>query len=305
MVQTIQSSILKTVSFSVFSKIRTLLELVRFSHTIFALPFALLSAIVAWKQDGSQFRWLDLLGILLCMVFARSAAMAFNRLVDRKIDADNPRTAGRHIPAGLIDARSVVWFTVICSVAFIASTAVFLPKRLPLILAVPVLLFLLSYSFAKRWTSLCHYWLSTALMMSPIAAWIAVRDEIAWPPFLLGAVVFFWVGGFDIIYACQDADFDADKKLHSIPARLGIVGALRLALFSHILAGACLIGFWQIAGLGNIFLLGVILVLLLLAYEHWLVKPDDLTRVNIAFFNVNAIISVGLLVAGAADLWLL
>jgi 4-hydroxybenzoate polyprenyltransferase len=288
----------------VTSRLKTLLELIRFSHTVFALPFALLSAMLAWNQPESVFRWQDLLGIVLCMIFARSAAMAFNRLVDQEIDADNPRTAGRHLPAGLISRRAVVVFTVICSLAFVASTLIFLPKRLPIILAVPVLAFLMSYSYAKRFTSLCHYWLSTALMLSPIAAWIAVCDSLAWPPVLLAAIVFFWVGGFDIIYACQDAEFDQQKRLNSIPAKCGVAGALRIAFASHVLTIACLFALWSAADLGIVFLCGVIFVAALLMWQHWLVRPDDLTRVNIAFFNVNAIISIGLLIVAAADLWL-
>jgi 4-hydroxybenzoate polyprenyltransferase len=288
----------------VTSRLKTLLELIRFSHTVFALPFALLSAMLAWNQPESVFRWQDLLGIVLCMIFARSAAMAFNRLVDQEIDADNPRTAGRHLPAGLISRRAVVVFTVICSLAFVASTLIFLPKRLPIILAVPVLAFLMSYSYAKRFTSLCHYWLSTALMLSPIAAWIAVCDSLAWPPVLLAAIVFFWVGGFDIIYACQDAEFDQQKRLNSIPAKIGVAGALRMAFASDVLTIACLFALWSAADLGIVFLCGVIFVAALLMWQHWLVRPDDLTRVNIAFFNVNAIISIGLLIVAAADLWL-
>ena len=283
-------------------RVRQLLELIRFSHTVFALPFALLAAAVAWFQPDTVFRWQDLVGILLCMVFARSAAMAFNRLVDAKIDAGNPRTAGRHIPAGILSAKSVALFTIVCSVAFIGSTLIFLPKQLPIILAVPVLLFLLSYSYAKRLTVLCHYWLSTALMLSPIAAWIAVRDEFAIVPALLGLVIFFWVGGFDIIYACQDADFDRGSRLFSIPSRWGIRGALRIALVSHLLTIAALFSLWHFAGFGPIFLAGVIAVSFLLIYEHSLVSADNLTRVNIAFFNVNSIVSFGLLTFGVADL---
>ena len=283
-------------------RIRQLLELIRFSHTVFALPFALLSAAIAWFQPDTIFRWQDLAGILLCMVFGRSAAMSFNRLVDARIDAGNPRTAGRHIPAGILSAKSVAVFTIVCSTAFIAATLVFLPKQLPIILAVPVLLFLLSYSYAKRLTVWCHYWLSTALMLSPIAAWIAVRDEFAVVPALLGLVIFFWVGGFDIIYACQDADFDRDSKLFSVPSRWGIKGALRIAMVSHLLTIAALFGLWYVAGFGTIFLVGVVAVSALLVYEHSLVSADNLTRVNIAFFNVNTAVSFGLLIFGLADL---
>lgn len=284
-------------------KIQFFLELIRFSHTIFALPFALLSAVIAWATPGSIFRWQDLVGILICMVTARSAAMAFNRLVDRDVDADNPRTSKRHIPAGLLSAKAVIVFTIVMSVAFIAATAIFLPKQLPIILSVPVLLSLLGYSLAKRWTSLCHYWLSAALMMSPIAAWIAVRDEFALIPTLLAGVIFFWVGGFDIIYACQDADFDRERKLNSIPARFGVHSALRIAFVSHLLTIAMLVLLWKMAGLGLIFLSGVIAIATLLLYEHWLVRPNDLNRINLAFFNVNAIISFGILVLGCLDLW--
>ena len=283
--------------------IRHFLELVRFSHTVFALPFAMLSAVIAWSEPGSEFRWRDLIGILVCMVTARSAAMAFNRLVDRDIDADNPRTAKRHLPAGVLSVSAVVAFTILMSLAFVAATAIFLPKQLPMILAVPVLLFLLGYSLAKRWTSLCHYWLSAALMMSPIAAWIAVRDEFALIPTLLGGVIFFWVGGFDIIYACQDAEFDRKQRLNSIPARFGVRSALRIALLSHLITIAMLLLLWKMAGLGLIFLIGVIAIAVLLVYEHWLVRPDDLNRINLAFFNVNAIISFGILILGCLDLW--
>ncbi len=284
-------------------RLRHFLELIRFSHTVFALPFALLSAVIAWAQPDSEFRWRDLVGILICMVTARSAAMAFNRLVDRDIDADNPRTAKRHIPAGLLSVRAVTLFTIMMSVAFVAATTIFLPKRMPLILSVPVLLFLLGYSWAKRWTSLCHYWLSAALMMSPIAAWIAVRDEFSVPSALLAAVIFFWVGGFDIVYACQDADFDRQRRLHSIPARLGVRSALRVAFVSHVVTIVMLIVLWKVTGMGPLFLAGVIAISILLIYEHWLVRPDDLNRVNVAFFHVNAIISFGILLLGCLDVW--
>ena len=162
--------------------LRTYLELVRFSHTVFALPFALLSAALAWNQPGSPFDGWQLLGIVLCMVCARSAAMAFNRVVDRRFDGDNPRTAKRHIPAGLLGLTTVIAFTVICSAGFIAATLLFLPNRWPVILSVPVLLFLLGYSYAKRFTVWCHYWLSAALMLSPICTWIAIRGEVAITP---------------------------------------------------------------------------------------------------------------------------
>lgn len=284
------------------TRIRHLLELIRFSHTVFALPFALFAAALAWREQGA-FRGRELAGILLCMVFARSAAMAFNRIVDRRIDAENPRTANRHLPTGLLGTGAVLAFTVLCSLAFIASTLLFLPNRWPLILSGPVLLFLLGYSFAKRFTVWCHYWLAAALMLSPIAAWIAIRGTVEWPPVLLAGAIFFWVGGFDIIYACQDVEFDRRKSLFSVPARWGVPAALKFAMFSHIGTVACLGGLWYVAALGPVFLIGVLVVSALLAYEHWLVRPDDLTRVGIAFFNVNAVISLGLLFVGLLDHW--
>ena len=284
-------------------RLRHLLELIRFSHTVFALPFALLSAALAWNQPGSPFDGWQLLGIVLCMVCARSAAMAFNRVVDRRFDGDNPRTAQRHIPAGLLGLTTVIAFTAISSAGFIAATLLFLPNRWPVILSVPVLLFLLGYSYAKRFTIWCHYWLSAALMMSPLAAWIAIRGEVAVTPALLSAVIFFWVGGFDMLYACQDAEFDRGKQLFSVPSRWGIPFALKLALLSHLFTIAALFALWHFAGLGTVFLTGIVAVSALLLYEHSLVRPHDLSRVNVAFFNVNAIISVGLFAVGLVDLW--
>jgi 4-hydroxybenzoate polyprenyltransferase len=283
------------------ARVRQLLELIRFSHTVFALPFALLAAVLAWQT--TPFRWRDLAGILLCMVFARSAAMAFNRLADRELDARNPRTASRHLPAGLLTAAAVRAFTGLCCAGFIASTLLFWPNPWPLFLSVPVLAFLLLYSYAKRWTVWCHYWLSAALMLSPIAAWIAIRGTVEWPPVLLGAAVFFWVGGFDIIYACQDVEFDREHRLHSMPARWGVAASLRLALLSHVGTVLCLFALWQTAELGLVFVVGTTAVAVLLAYEHWLVRPDDLSRVNVAFFQVNAVISIGLFVVGLLDVW--
>lgn len=283
--------------------VRHFLEMIRFSHTVFALPFALLSAVLAWRLPDSPFEWRELGGILLCMVFARSAAMGFNRVVDRRFDAENPRTAKRHLPAGLLSVTAAVVFTLLCSAAFVASTLVFLPNPWPLRLSLPVLAFLLGYSYAKRFTHWCHYWLSAALMLAPVAAWIAIRGTVELVPVLLGAVVFFWVGGFDILYACQDADYDRKKGLHSLPARVGIPNALRIAALSHLITIAGLFALWHFAGLGPVFLVGLLVVTALLVYEHSLVRPDDLSRVNAAFFQVNAIISIGLLGLGLADLW--
>ena len=279
--------------------LRRLLELVRFSHTIFALPFALLSATLAWADE--PFRWQDLVGILLCMVFARSAAMAFNRLADRHLDANNPRTAARHLPAGTLSVPTVAAFTLLTAGGFVASTFLFLyrepPNPWPLYLCGPVLLFVLGYSLAKRFTSLAHFWLGVSLMLAPVAAWIAVKGMVDLTvPLLLGAAVAAWVSGFDILYACQDTDFDRAAGLHSVPARFGVPASLRIAAGCH----AVMVGLLVALGfasphLGGVYFAGLGLVGGLLVYEHRLVRPDDLSRVNRAFFHVNGVISVGLL----------
>jgi 4-hydroxybenzoate polyprenyltransferase len=298
-----------------FPRLRHILEMIRFSHTLFALPFALLAAVMAWNRSARQdppapWRWNDLAGILICMVGARSAAMAFNRLADQQTDAQNPRTAGRHLPSGILSRTSVGLFAVFCSALFVAGTLLFLPNRLPLLLSLPVLLFLLGYSYAKRFTSLAHFWLGAALMLAPICAWIAIRGQAVvqnpadlLPAIVLGGAVLLWVAGFDIIYACQDVQFDRSAGLSSVPARWGVAAALRIAAACH--AGT--IALLALVPLvynrfGLIYWTGVAAVAGLLIYEHRLVRPDDLTRVNRAFFNVNAVVSIGLLLIGIADL---
>lgn len=276
------------------SRLRTILEMIRFSHTVFALPFALLSATLAWQEQ--PFRWLDLVGILLCMVCARSAAMAFNRLADRRLDAANPRTAQRHLPSGQLTPAAVWVFTLACVGGFVASTLLF-SNPWPLYLSLPVLLFICAYSLTKRFTALCHFWLGASLMLAPVAAWIAIVGlEHLSTPVVLGLAVLFWVGGFDILYACQDVDFDRRAKLQSVPARLGIRVSLRLAAASHaVMVGLLVTLYWAAAPhLGWVYLVGIFGVAVLLVYEHWLVRPDDLSRVNQAFFQVNGVISVGL-----------
>jgi 4-hydroxybenzoate polyprenyltransferase len=279
-------------------RIRMLLEMIRFSHTLFALPFALLSAALAWKEKN-EFSWIELGGIVACMVFARSAAMAFNRLADRGIDAANPRTAQRHLPAGQLSMANVALFALICGAGFIASTFIFLLRdnTWPALLAVPVLGFILIYSYTKRFTVLSHFWLGASLMLAPVAAWIAIRGLNGLvTPLVLGSAVLFWVAGFDILYACQDIDFDRWAGLFSIPSRIGVQSSLWIALLCHLAMLGLLVCLWAVSPhLGWIYLTGVGCVAILLAYEHWLVRPDDLTRVNQAFFHVNGIISLGLL----------
>jgi 4-hydroxybenzoate polyprenyltransferase len=284
-----------------FKRVRLMLEMVRFSHTLFALPFALLSAALAWHRKPQGFQWVELVGILLGMVFARSAAMAFNRLADRQLDADNPRTAGRHLPSGQLSPQAVWLFFLLCASGFILSTLCFLGAEpanpWPLYLSVPVLIFICAYSYTKRFTALAHFWLGLSLFLAPVAAWVAIlpMEHLA-APMLIGLAVLFWVAGFDIIYACQDVEFDRRMGLASVPAYLGVRASLRLALLCHLIMVGLLVALYWAATppLGTVYLVGIGAVTLLLAYEHWLVSPEDLTRVNQAFFQVNAIISVGL-----------
>jgi 4-hydroxybenzoate polyprenyltransferase len=282
-------------------RVRAILEMIRFSHTVFALPFALISAALAWQAG---FRWLDLVGILLCMVLARSAAMAFNRLMDQEFDAANPRTAGRHLPAGLLSRQAVWLFLLVCVAGFFAATLLF-DNPWPLYLAGPVLAFVCAYSFTKRFTMLSHFWLGASLFLAPVGAWIAIRglDDMT-VPVTLGLAVLFWVAGFDILYACQDVDFDRQAGLHSVPARLGVPVSLRVALGCHLVMLVLPVALYWLARphLGMIYLDGVILVGALIAYQHWLVRPDDLSRVNQAFFQVNGVISIGLFLIVLAQL---
>ncbi len=308
-----------TVSKSRGPRLRTFLELVRFSHTIFALPFAIIAALIAIRWGGDPALSPEspaglargAAGILLCMVTARTAAMAFNRLVDRTIDAANPRTATRHLPRGDVGVGEVLALVVGSSAAFIASTLLFLPNWLPLVLAVPVLAWLLGYSYAKRFTTLAHAWLGAALGFAPVAAWIALRGQTLLrdpadilPAAVLGLAVMFWVAGFDIIYACQDAVFDAAHGLRSIPARLGVPRALRLAKWFHLVTMLLLAALpLVVPELGGIYWIAYAVIAALLVWEHSLVRPDDLSRVNQAFFSANAAIGLILLAAIAADLW--
>lgn len=299
------------------SLLRRYLEMIRFSHTLFALPFAVLASVWAVAVprsvsglSGVEITW-RLLGVLLCMVTARSAAMAFNRLVDARIDAANPRTARRHLPAGKLTSGQVWAFWGLMSLAFLASCLLFLPNWLPLVLAIPVLGWICGYSLAKRFTAHAHLWLGIALALSPICAWVAIRGEqvLVGPSDILPAcglalAIALWVTGFDIIYACQDAEFDAQAGLKSIPARFGIAGALRIAAGFHLgmLVVLALLPFLfpQLA-LSGLYAIGWILVAVLLIRQHLLVSPNDLGRVNIAFFHINAIISFGLSLTAAID----
>jgi 4-hydroxybenzoate polyprenyltransferase len=300
------------------SLIQRFLELIRFSHTLFALPFAALASIMALALpfgEGSELSSsaiaLRLVGVLVCMVTARAAAMAFNRLMDARWDAENPRTATRHLPSGELSSSQVWWFFALNCLAFSAACLLFLPNWLPIALSLPVLVLICGYSLAKRFTSAAHLWLGVALALSPICAWVAIRGEqvIADPSDLLpacvlGLAIALWVAGFDVIYACQDAEFDRRAGLHSLPARFGVKGALRISSLLHVamlIVLACLPIFFARLSLGWIYWFALAGVSALVVRQHAIVRPGDLGRVNEAFFNINAIISFGLCSAAAVD----
>jgi len=273
--------------------------MIKFEHTVFALPFAIMSAFIA----SNGLPPLPNLGwILVAMVGARSCAMAFNRLADSKIDSQNPRTSMRAIPAGLITKGSVWLFTVVS-----AGLLVFAAWRLnPLAFALsPVaLIVIMGYSYTKRFTSLSHFWLGLALSISPVGAWIAITGRFDWTPIVLCCVVLLWTAGFDIIYACQDVNFDRKHGLHSIPARIGIRWALWLSSAIHVIAVLLLFTVPFLTELGLFYYIGVSIVVLIFIYEHAIVKPDDLSRVNLAFFTLNGMISLVLMALSITDILL-
>ncbi len=274
-----------------FGKLRTTLEMIKFEHTLFALPFAFLGAVLA--ADGLP-TWRQLLWITLEMVGARSAAMTFNRIVDREIDAANPRTANRELPSGRL-SLTFAWAFLLASVAVFVFAAYSL-NWLTFALSPVALISVLGYSYAKRFTAFAHLLLGWALAISPTAAWIAVRGAIdSEVPILLSLFVLMWTSGFDVLYACQDHDFDRKAGLHSIPARFGIARSLWIARLFHFQAAIVLLLVLAFTGLGWPAYLGAGAVMALLVYQHTLLKPDDLSRMNAAFFITNAFVSVILL----------
>jgi 4-hydroxybenzoate polyprenyltransferase len=275
------------------------LSLVRFSHSIFALPFALQGA---WLAQGGAPSARTLALIVVCAVAARTGAMAFNRLADQTLDARNPRTAGRELPAGRLSAPAVGALVALASAAFVAGA--FALNPLAGRLSFPVLVVLLGYSFVKRFSFLAHAVLGLALALAPLGAWIAVRGELAGdlvPVLGLACAVWTWVFGFDLIYACQDVAFDRAHGLHSIPARFGVRFALGLSALLHVGTVAFLVFTWWSAGLSWVYGLAVAVSAALLVWEHGLVRPDDLSRVNAAFFTVNGWVGVGLFVGLVLD----
>ncbi|HZN62338.1 MAG TPA: UbiA-like polyprenyltransferase [Planctomycetota bacterium] len=273
-----------------------MLEMIKFQHTIFALPFAVVGAATAAKGWPPLSACLWILG---AMVGARSAAMTFNRIVDARFDAANPRTSGRAIPKGLVSMQSAAGFLVVSLALFFASAAML--NRTVLLLSPVAAVVILGYSFTKRFTPLSHFVLGLSLALAPIGAWLAVDPTLHAFPLLLGAGVLFWVAGFDILYACEDAEFDRTKGLKSIPAAVGIPAALKIARWGHAAALAAF-GAPILLGMRGWYAGAVAGVALLLLYEHSLVRPDDLRKANRAFFHVNAVISVALAAGALAEL---
>ena len=286
-------------SATVFEKTRSLLEMIKFSHTIFAFPFALMGVVLASMAVGAPPTLAQILWICLAMVGARSGAMGLNRIIDAKIDAENPRTASRHIPAGKV-SRAEAWLLVAGSFALLLFSAWML-NPLCFYLAPVALFFLTLYSYCKRFTSLAHVVLGICLAAAPIGAWIALSGDIQWPITALGLAVLFWVAGFDIFYALQDLEFDRSRGLHSIPAKLGVNRSILLVRVFHVLMIVLLLLLPLGTGLGWIYLTGVAVVAALLVYEHSLVKADDLSKLDAAFFNMNGYISVTILLFTLGD----
>jgi 4-hydroxybenzoate polyprenyltransferase len=271
-------------------KISNYLSMVKFSHTVFALPFALIGYFFAVKHKGFGFSWLSFLLVILCMVFARTSAMAFNRYVDREIDLNNPRTALREIPAGIIRPRSALRLVILSSILFMICTWLINPlvfKLSPL-----AILIVLGYSFTKKFTSLSHFILGLGLSLAPIGAYLAITARFDEIPLLYSLVVLLWVGGFDIIYSLQDEDFDKNEQLKSIPVWLGRKHAMVFSTIVHVFAALLVVMAGFLAGFGWIYWIGSAIFIGLLFYQHLIVRPNDISRLNVAFFTMNGLASI-------------
>jgi 4-hydroxybenzoate polyprenyltransferase len=287
-------------------RIATVLEMIKFQHTLFALPFALMAMLLAardWPVAGNRLPSLRVFALVLLAAYsARSAAMASNRIADLEQDRENPRTRMRALPAGLLTARFVWAFLLVHILVFL--WAAFMLNWLAFALAPVALIVLLGYSYMKRVTWLTHFVLGLALGIAPVGAWIAVRGTFDLRPMVLALAVLFWTAGFDIIYACQDYAFDVATGVFSIPARFGINRALAISAALHFGSGLALVAFAVTAGAGVLFYASLVLAGGLLIYEHWIVSPNDLSRVNTAFFTVNGFVGLVLLACFFADLWI-
>ena len=273
------------------AKLSAIFADIKFQHTVFALPFAIMSAFIAagGMPEAEEMMW-----IVVCMAGARSAAMAFNRIVDARFDVNNPRTQNRALPSGRVDMKNYWLFLIASSALFVFAAGML--NNLALYLSPVALVIVFFYSFTKRFTAYSHFWLGLAISIAPVGAWVAIREEISFVSLLLGAAVVFWLIGFDILYSCMDVAFDRESNLNSIPQKFGVENALRIAFASHGLMIVLLFALLQpVNELGILYGAGVVIVAGLLIYEHSLVRPDDLSKINMAFFNVNGIISVGLM----------
>lgn len=278
-------------------------RMIRFTHSIFALPFAVVALLVVMEHHAIELTMTDLLLLLVCMVSARTAAMGFNRIVDRDVDAENPRTSGRELPSGVVGLREAVTFTSIAALAFIAAS--FGINTLCGILSIPLLALLLGYSLTKRYTWGSHFVLGLCLGAAPIGVWFALTGSFDWTPILLGAGVTFWTAGFDVYYSLQDEAFDRERGLRSIPARFGQHRSIRLVRLIHLVATLCFVGFGLAAGMGLPFWIGLAGVVGILVWEAWLLRDGDLSKIDLAFFNLNGYVSILFAVATAVDLWLI
>ena len=274
----------------IYKAILVYFSLVKFAHTVFALPFALLGFFLGVSDSGEQIKIKLFILVLLCMVFARNAAMSFNRYIDRKYDQENNRTAKREIPAGIIKPFSAFVFIVINILGFIGTT--YFINTICFFLSPIALLVILGYSYTKRFTFLCHFILGLGLSLAPIGAYLAVTGYFALYPVLFSLVVLFWVSGFDIFYALQDTSFDKSKNLHSVPVKMGIINALILSAILHLISSFLIIYIGIILNFGILYWIGAIVFIILLIYEHLIVKPSDLSRVNQAFATLNGLASI-------------
>ncbi len=270
--------------------IKNYLSLIKFSHTVFALPFAIIGYLLGLQATGGSFDLLLFVKVILCMVWARSAAMAFNRYIDSDIDKKNPRTSIREIPLGVIKPREGLIFVIVMCVLFIFTT--YTINLLCFYLSPVALLVVLGYSYTKRFTSLCHLVLGIGLALAPIGAYLAVTGSFSLLPLLFSFSVLFWVSGFDIIYALQDEEFDKNNQLNSMPVRLGKKGALQFSNILHLISATFIFLPYFFGNFGMFYLSGVLVFVGLLIYQHSLVKPNDLSKVNVAFFTTNGVASV-------------
>ena len=276
------------------------LSLIKFSHTVFALPFALIGFALAIHSGGASFNVQKLILVILCMVFARSAAMAFNRYIDRSFDAKNPRTIIREIPAGTISPKAALALVIGCCIAFVVCS--FLINKLCFYLSPVALLVILGYSYTKRFTPLCHLILGLGLSLAPIGAYIALTERFDFIPLIFSVVVFLWVSGFDIIYALQDDEFDRSLGLKSIPVFLGRKNSLKLSAFMHLISALAVVVAYLVGSFGWLYIIGAISFMGLLIYQHSLVKPNDLSKVNLAFGTTNGIASVVFCICVCSDI---